>query len=241
MKVDSMTDVGVVRQQNEDDVRTGLFEDGAWAVVCDGMGGANAGEVASQNGVQVISDGICKNYTAEASSNTIKYLLHGAVCDANTVIFNLSEAYEHLSGMGTTAVAAIVTKGMVSVCHVGDSRAYLLREDSIEQITRDHSIVQQLVDAGTLTPEEARVHPRRNIITRCLGVRPHVECDYSEHHIEPGDVVLLCSDGLTSYLSNEEILEYSQRLDPSALIRELVEEAKRRGGGDNITVAVIEN
>ena len=241
MKVDSITDIGLVRAQNEDDVKTGLLEDAAWAVVCDGMGGANAGEVASQNGVQVISDGIRKNYYTGAKGNVISYVLRTAVSDANTVIFNLSEAYEHLSGMGTTAVTAIVTRGVGYICHVGDSRAYLIGEDSIRLITKDHSVVQQLIDAGTLTEEEARVHPQRNIITRCLGVHSHVEVDANEVSLGSGDLLLLCTDGLTNYLSEDEILEFSKRLDPSALIRALVEEAKQRGGSDNITAAVIEN
>ena len=241
MKVDSITDIGLVRAQNEDDVKTGLLEDAAWAVVCDGMGGANAGEVASQNGVQVISDGIRKNYYTGANDKVISYVLRTAVSDANTVIFNLSEAYEHLSGMGTTAVAAIVAHGVGYICHVGDSRAYLIREDSIRCITKDHSVVQQLIDAGTLTEAEAKVHPQRNIITRCLGVHPHVETDSNEVSLESGDMLLLCTDGLTNYLTEDEILEFSKRLDPSALIRALVEEAKQRGGSDNITAAVIEN
>lgn len=241
MKVDSVTDVGLVRKQNEDDVKTGQLPDGAWAIVCDGMGGANAGEVASQNAVQVISDGIEKNYSEGASGNTIKYLLHAAVCDANTVIFNLSNEYKHLSGMGTTAVVALVAQGTAHICHAGDSRAYLIRETEIEQITRDHSVVQELVDAGTLTPAEAKKHPQKNIITRCLGVREHVDVDYSERPVQPGDVILLCTDGLTNYIDAGEILEYAQQMDPSALIRHLIEEAKRRGGGDNITAAVLEN
>ncbi len=241
MKVDSATDIGLVRRQNEDDVRTGQLPDGAWAIVCDGMGGANAGEVASQNAVQVISDGICKNYSEGASGNTIKYLLYAAICDANTVLFNLAKEYEKLSGMGTTAVVALASRGTVHVCHAGDSRAYLIRESGIEQITRDHSIVQELVDAGTLTEEEAKHHPQKNIITRCLGVREQVEADYSEHPVGPGDLVLLCTDGLTNYLSAEEILAYSRQMDPAALIRQLIQEAKRRGGVDNITAAVIEN
>ena len=241
MKVDSITDVGLVRKHNEDDVRTGLLSNSAWAVVCDGMGGSNAGEVASQNGVRVISDEIAANYTADASGNAIKYLLHGALCNANTVIFNLSEEYEEFSGMGTTAVAALMTRGAVHVCHVGDSRAYLIREDSIQQITKDHSLIQQLVDAGTVTAEEAKNHPQRNLITRCLGVHATVESDYGEYPVQPGDLVLLCSDGLTGYLEDQEILEYAKQMDPSALIRQLVATALERGGGDNVTIAVIEN
>lgn len=241
MKVDSITDIGKTRAQNEDDVRVGMLTNGAFAVVCDGMGGANAGEVASQNGVQVISDSLCANYSDDASSNAIKYLMHAAICDANTVIFNLANEYAQFSGMGTTAVVAIMTRGMVHVCHVGDSRAYLIREDSIEQLTKDHSIVQELIDSGTLTPEAAKKHPQKNLITRCLGVRSYVETDYSEHAVSPGDLVLLCSDGLTSYLEESEILGYARQMDPSALIHKLVEEANARGGGDNITVAVIEN
>ena len=241
MKVDSITDVGLVREHNEDDVRTGLLENSAWAVVCDGMGGSNAGEVASQNGVRVISDEIAASYNADASGNAIKYMLHGAICNANTVIFNLSEEYEEFSGMGTTAVVAMVARGAVHVCHVGDSRAYLIREDSIRQLTKDHSLIQQLIDAGTVTPEEAKTHPQRNLITRCLGVHPTVESDYSEHPVQPGDVVLLCSDGLTNYVDDGEILEFAKQMDPSALIRQLVATAKERGGGDNVTIAVIEN
>ncbi|MDD5952458.1 MAG: Stp1/IreP family PP2C-type Ser/Thr phosphatase [Oscillospiraceae bacterium] len=241
MKVDSVTDIGLVRAQNEDDVATGLLPDGAWAVVCDGMGGANAGEVASQNAVQVITDTICQNYSEGASDNAIKYLLHDALCEANTILFNLSNEYQHLSGMGTTAVAAVITQGKAHVCHAGDSRAYLLREESVQQVTKDHSIVQELVDAGTLTPEQAQLHPQRNIITRCLGVRESVDVDYREFPVQPGDVLLLCSDGLSTYFTEEELLQESRQRDPSSLIRRLVELAKERGGRDNITAAVIEN
>ena len=241
MKVDAITDIGLVRKQNEDDVKTGLVPDGAWAVVCDGMGGAKAGEVASQNAVQAIVDSVTKNYSEGASDNTIKYLLHGALCDANTVIFNLSNAYESLSGMGTTAVVVLVSQGKAHVCHAGDSRAYLLREDQIIRMTKDHSVVQELIDSGTLTEEEAKKHPQRNIITRCLGVRETVEPDYSEYPLEPGDLLLLCSDGLSNYISEEELLEQAKQLDPASLLQKLVADAKERGGNDNITIAVIEN
>lgn len=241
MKVDAITDIGLVRKQNEDDAKTGLLPDGAWAVVCDGMGGAKAGEVASQNAVQSIVDSVTKNYSEGASDNTIKYLLHGALCDANTVIFNLSNAYESLSGMGTTAVVVLVSQGKAHVCHAGDSRAYLLREDQIIRMTKDHSVVQELIDSGTLTEEEAKKHPQRNIITRCLGVRETVEPDYSEYPLEPGDLLLLCSDGLSNYISEEELLEQAKQLDPASLLQKLVADAKERGGNDNITIAVIEN
>ncbi len=241
MKVDSITDIGVVRSHNEDDVRTGMTEDAAWAVVCDGMGGANAGEVASQNGVQVISDSIIKNYNIDSSDKTVKYILQSSVHDANTVIFNLSNEYEKLAGMGTTVVAGIVRDGMAYIVHAGDSRAYLIRENEIRRLTRDHSVVQELVDMGTITQDQARIHPQRNIITKCLGVHPTVEPEYSESPVEPGDLILFCSDGLTAYITDEEILSLAKRLDPSAMIRMLVEEAKARGGSDNITVAVIEN
>ena len=182
-----------------------------------------------------------KNYSEGASDNTIKYLLHGALCDANTVIFNLSNAYESLSGMGTTAVVVLVSQGKAHVCHAGDSRAYLLREDQIIRMTKDHSVVQELIDSGTLTEEEAKKHPQRNIITRCLGVRETVEPDYSEYPLEPGDLLLLCSDGLSNYISEEELLEQAKQLDPASLLQKLVADAKERGGNDNITIAVIEN
>jgi protein phosphatase len=239
MNVDSITDIGLVRSQNEDDVKVGLLPDGAWAVVCDGMGGANAGEVASHQGVEVISKAICQNYSEGASANTVKYLLHDAIWEANSVIYQMAEENPEMAGMGTTVVAAVAAQGTIHLCHDGDSRAYLIKGDKITQLTKDHSIVQQLVDAGTLTPEEAKVHPQKNIITRCLGVREGIEIEYGEYPAEAGDLLLLCTDGLTGYVDAPEILEDAQQMEPSALIRSLVEKAKQRGGNDNITAAMI--
>ena len=242
MRVDYSTDVGAVRESNQDSCECGLLsKDSAWAVVCDGMGGVNGGNVASDLAVKEIKEFLIAGFEENMSRQNIKSLILNAINRANDAVYAMSLEQEELRGMGTTAVVAVAARGAVHICHVGDSRAYLIREDSIEQLTKDHSLIQQLIDTGTITPEEAKNHPQRNLITRCLGVHSTVESDYSEHPVQPGDIVLLCSDGLTNYLEDGEILEYAKQMDPSALIRQLVATAMERGGGDNVTIAVIEN
>ena len=201
MRIVAKTDIGRVRDSNQDSYAAGELPGGvAWAVVCDGMGGAAGGSVASSSAVKMISQQITAQYREGMSGNSIKNMLVSAVTAANVSIFDLASSNPELHGMGTTVVAAVLSDQMIRVVHVGDSRAYKISSNGLIQMTRDHSVVQELVETGKLTPNEAKAHPRKNIITRALGVDETVDIDFCEDRMEPEDVVLLCTDGLTNYL-----------------------------------------
>ena len=243
MKIYSKSDIGLVRKLNEDACRSGILSDGsAWAVVCDGMGGANGGDVASSIAVEKISDGIVSGYRANMDEAQIKEIITNAVTDANKAVRSKALNDASLSGMGTTVVVAIVTGGIAHIAHAGDSRAYLLDpKNGIRQLTTDHSMVQEMVDKGDLTKQEARIHPQKNIITRALGVEPSIRIDYCDIPFLHEDRLLICTDGLSNYLDDEQINTVAEKLDADGLTSKLVSMAKAAGGGDNITVTVIEN
>ena len=241
MKITAKTDVGKVRANNQDSYSAGEMSDGsAWAVVCDGMGGAAGGNIASTMAVKQISHSIEGCYRHDMRPSSIKNVLESAITNANTAVYDRSVAEPSLSGMGTTCVAVIIVDSVAYIAHVGDSRAYLIsKSGSIRRLTRDHSVVQNLIESGSLTPEEAEHYPGKNIITRAIGVEPDVRIDFLEETVSEDDIILLCSDGLTNFLSDEEIkdilldssgFEYSSRL---------VNDANDKGGGDNITVVTI--
>jgi serine/threonine protein phosphatase PrpC len=231
LRAGAATDVGLVRSNNQDEllVATPLF------AVADGMGGAAAGEVASATAVQYLRESF------EAVEATPENLLTAAQT-ANRAVWDQAEANPEMRGMGTTLVAlALVADGRLAAINVGDSRLYLLHDGELEQVTSDHNLVAELVAEGRLSPEEAEYHPRRNIMTRALGVDPDVPVDLFMLDAQPGDRFLLCSDGLSRELRDDVISSLLRRLaDPEEAARELVNEAKRRGGNDNITVVVID-
>ena len=223
------SDTGRQRNANEDVylARSPVF------VVADGMGGARAGEVAAQIAAEAFETQLPDGGTAQ------ERLAHVAG-EANRQIFERARADSSRSGMGTTLTGALVSDDEVAIVHVGDSRAYLLRDGQLRQLTRDHSLVEELRRRGQLTPEEAEDHPQRSIITRALGAEPHVDPDIQTHQARSGDVFLLCSDGLTTMVREErlhEILVSSGSL--RAAVDRLVEEANRMGGRDNITAVLI--
>ncbi len=220
------SDTGQVRPANEDSflVRLPLF------VVADGMGGANAGEVASRAAVETFAEGL-------PPGEEIGTRLAEAVRAANRRINQESSEDVSRRGMGTTVTAALVGDDSVTLAHVGDSRAYLIRAGEIKQLTQDHTLVDELVRQGSLTEAEAAVHPQRSIITRALGPEPTVEVDVETHPLQPDDLLLLCSDGLTGMVAEQEmlaILEGSKSL--AAGSRALIDAANAAGGRDNITV-----
>lgn len=244
MRVEFATDTGVVRSSNQDACRCGLFsEDSAWAVVCDGMGGAKGGNIASGIAVERIEEHLRKSYSEKMSQGSIKSMLMNAIQQANTAIFEESKAKPELRGMGTTAVVMVAAGGQLYVAHVGDSRAYLKNTEGLTQITMDHSYVQDLVNFGQITKEEARTHPRRNIITRVLGVHNTVTADYSVWKFVAGDVALACTDGLTGYMEDSLLEEYMNKHsgEDSRLLEQLIQYAVDNGGSDNITIAVVNN
>ncbi|HEC12193.1 MAG TPA: Stp1/IreP family PP2C-type Ser/Thr phosphatase [Acidiferrobacteraceae bacterium] len=246
IEITGITDTGQVREHNEDSIATepsiGL------AVLADGMGGHQAGEVASQIAVEAVTEKINRYIDAreadskedENSDSHIEKLVQ-AVEDANTQILRIAEERPECRGMGATIVAAFFKDDRFSVAHLGDSRMYRLRGDSLKQITDDHSLVQELVRQGMLTPEEAQGSLNKNLITRALGIEDHVTPDINQGKIEEGDLYLLCSDGLTDVVNDEQIRQTlhnaNGELEESAST--LVNMANEAGGPDNISVILV--
>jgi len=228
----AITDPGRRRRQNED----AYVREPPLFAVADGMGGAQAGEIASRLAAAAVrqsGDG----GAAEGQERVVSLIR-----EANRRVYERANEDEAVSGMGTTMTVALVDDGAVWIGHVGDSRAYLIRDGALEQLTEDHSLVAELVRSGKLSPEEAEIHPQRSVITRALGTEPDVDVDAFPVRTQPGDLFMLCSDGLTSMVADDSILEIVERtredLDRSA--RALVDEANRGGGEDNITVVLFE-
>jgi PPM family protein phosphatase len=225
-----VTDVGRVRDGNEDDFldqanRLGLV------AVADGMGGHRAGEVASATALEALRAGV-------ASGEALRDAIEGA----NEAVLEKSESDQELHGMGTTLTAGMLgTDGQLVVGHVGDSRAYLVRDGELTQITNDHSLVEEMVRGGELTPEQAEVHPQRSIITRALGIDPQVDVDVYPLELRPGDRILFCSDGLTTMVRQDEMASILAREpDPKRAAQLLVDAANAAGGEDNITAVIVE-
>jgi len=222
------TDTGRQRRDNEDNAfaRAPVF------VVADGMGGAQAGEVASRIAIEVFQQAL-------PDSGTPEQRLASGVRAANRKIYDLSRAEHERAGMGTTLTAAYLDDAHLAIAHVGDSRAYLFRDGVLTRLTQDHSLVEELVRRGKLTEEQAAEHPQRSIITRALGPEPEVEVDTWSYSVRAGDVLLLCSDGLTSMIGEDvvsEVLGSASTLDEAA--ERLIAEANEAGGRDNITVVL---
>ncbi len=224
------TDVGRVRQGNEDSY---LLEEPIYAVA-DGMGGHIAGDVASATAVDVISEGIRSEHPRDGSA------LADLVTSANEAIWEKARSDPALRGMGTTCTILMIDGEVAHIAHVGDSRAYLLRDGSFRQLTEDHTLVERMVREGRLSAEEAANHPQRSVITRALGVDPHVQVDVLEEELSEGDRILLTSDGLTAMVDAAEIAGVLGREeDPQAAADRLVELANAAGGEDNVTVLVL--
>ena len=239
MRVYSATDVGQKRKMNQDYVFVSENPVGNLPnlfVVADGMGGHNAGDFASSHAVQILVDEIRK----DADFNPIKVLRH-AIETANTAILDRAQKEEGLRGMGTTIVAATLVGHYAYVANVGESRLYLI-QGKIRQITKDHSLVQEMVRMGEIKPEEARNHPDKNIITRALGAERTVDIDFFDLKMEPGSTILMCSDGLSNMVEDskieEIILDQTNELPKKG--ERLLSEANRNGGKDNIAVILVE-
>lgn len=242
MNIVGKTDKGVVRTSNQDAFEFGMLTDNtSWVIVCDGMGGANGGTVASSNAVKIIAEYIQSSYQESMSLNSIKALLQSSVYGANVRLYDMSNKIESLNGMGTTVVALVISNDVAQIVHVGDSRAYLFRDGKLVQLTKDHSIVQSMVDSGEITPEEALIHPNKNVITRALGVKDEVDIEYNEIGFLPKQKLLICTDGLTNYVPVNEIEEILNNNPTQNCADLLVELANKNGGGDNITVVVVDN
>lgn len=239
MKIFSKTDKGLVRSSNQDSYFAGELSDGAvLGIVCDGMGGANAGNVASETAVKIILEYVEHSYRIGMDEFETEKMLKNAIHSANLEIYELASANEELEGMGTTAVISLVENEKAVIANVGDSRIYLLGDD-ISQLTRDHSVVQTLIESGKITPEDAKVHPRKNVITRAIGAENDIIADTSVAELDGAKALLLCTDGLSSYVNDETILKVFKENEAKDVPNKLIELANMAGGGDNITVVLI--
>lgn len=241
MIVSAKTDIGMKRTSNQDSFNYGQLDNGSvtWAVVCDGMGGMAAGNVASATAVEVISGAFENNLSPKSSASVVRNLLKSAIESANARIYDMALENVELRGMGTTVVAVIVIKGVAYIAHAGDSRVYFHSNNQLTQITTDHSVVQTLVDKGQLTEQEAKNHPNKNVITRALGVASYIDIDFSEINVLDGDLLLMCTDGLTNCIDDDLIKLASSDNDFATLAERLIELANQNGGDDNITTVAI--
>ena len=231
------TDVGRVRARNEDSLLAEQYEKYHLLIVADGMGGHQSGELASSLAVSGVEKR-CAEYFGKMIDGQL--VLRRAISETNKEVFERAEHEIENSGMGTTITCALVYGGDMYIGHVGDSRAYILREEELVQLTKDHSYIAELVRMGQLSFEEAEHHPRRNVITRALGTDASLRTDTERVHLKKGDYVLICSDGLTNHVHDKEIEDLLlSRGDVKEIADTLVEMALERGGFDNITVIVM--
>jgi len=235
-----VTDRGVIRSENQDCFRMELTDETAALVLCDGMGGAQAGSVASHIAAEAYMSHALSCFRRPAGVRDLSRTIRECTDYANIKVYDRSFSDFGCMGMGTTLVGALRFDGETLVVNVGDSRAYLVNHDFAERITRDHSLVEDLVRRGTITPEAARVHPRRNVITRALGVEQHVQCDVYRPALRKGDILLLCSDGLSNLVGEQELIRVLlDAPEPEAYCRSLVDLAMERGAPDNVTVVTL--
>ncbi len=234
------SDVGLIREQNQDDCRFGVISPSCvWAVVCDGMGGAQGGNIASATAVEYINSQVEQLYNEDLTKDELGNLMAEIVVNANLKVYELASSDSELAGMGTTCEFVFVKDTTVHIVHIGDSRTYAIRGGKIKQLTEDHSVVMEMVKRGEITSEQAQNHPNKNYITRALGVKPEVHLDYIEANFIYGDVLLICTDGLSNCVSTGDMVKICHENRGEKLTEKLVERAKENGGPDNITVTVI--
>ena len=241
MEAWGLTDPGKVRSQNQDYYDLSQLDDGSiLAVVCDGMGGARAGNIASRLAVDVFVKEVRRTMDPRLSGAELQQMLEEAVALSNRAVYEHAQLSEEYVGMGTTLVAALIREDTAYVVNVGDSRAYHLSRDGIAMSTVDHSVVEMMVQRGEITREEAKSHPVKNLITRAVGTEESVLCDSFARSLKPGDSVLLCSDGLSNMMADQEILfEVEHGADRSDCCKRLMMIAANRGAPDNVTVVLV--
>ena len=237
-----LTDPGCVRSQNQDAFQIEqLDRNSILCVLCDGMGGARSGNVASTLATEVFVEEIRRVWSSGMDADKLDQMLQGAVKLANFTVFDQAQQFEEFNGMGTTLVAVLVHGRSATVVNVGDSRAYRVNRDGIRRLTTDHSLVQMMVERGDLTPEQARTYPGKNYITRAIGTEPVVQCDIFHLDVERGDCLLLCSDGLSNIMDDQEILfEVVHGVNKQYCCQRLLDIAKNRGAPDNVTSILVQ-
>lgn len=236
-----LTDPGCVRKQNQDAFQIQRLDRSTiLAIVCDGMGGAKSGNIASSLAMDVFIQEVRRCWVPTMDMDKIDQMLRSAVKLANFTVYDQSRQIEEFDGMGTTLVAALIRGRKATVVNVGDSRAYSINENGIRQVTTDHSLVQMMVDRGELTPEMARTYPGKNLITRAIGTESMVTCDLYHLDGKRGDFLLLCSDGLSNMMDDQEILfEVVHGVNKQYCCQRLLNIAKNRGAPDNVTSVLI--
>lgn len=241
MDVWGLTDPGMVRKQNQDTFHIERLQDDCLlAVVCDGMGGAKSGNVASRLATDVFTEEVKRSFSPDKTAEECERVLRSAVTLANISVFEHAQLSEEFSGMGTTLVACLIYPRAILVINVGDSRAYHFSADGVRCVTTDHSVVEMMVRRGELTPEQAKTHPSKNLITRAVGTGAQVEADVFRVKAEKGDCLLLCSDGLSNLLADQEMLfEVVHGAKKDDCCQRLLEIAKDRGAPDNVTSVLI--
>ena len=237
-----VTDPGCARAQNQDTYQIEkLDRNTLLCVVCDGMGGAKSGNVASTLAVDVFVQEVKRSWVHDMDPDKIDQMLSGAVKLANFTVYDQSWQFEEFTGMGTTLVAALISGKYMTIVNVGDSRAYSIDRDGVKLLTTDHSLVQMMVERGELTPERARNYPGKNLITRAIGTEPVVNCDIFHRKAEGGDCLLLCSDGLSNLVDEQEILfEVVHGVNKQQCCSSLLNIAKNRGAPDNVTCVLVQ-
>lgn len=241
MIIAASSDVGKIRKANEDSYFVSdIIGENVVAVVADGMGGHKGGKTASSMLCEYIEAATYKLDLFSMDSDCLEELLEGVISDANKKIVSKAKSKEELFGMGTTLVMCVASAERVVCANVGDSRMYHISDDGMKQITKDHSMVQEMVDKGQITPEEAKVHPNRNIITRAVGSNEEIKVDFFKLQPKKGDKLILCSDGLTNMLSEDDIYYIAKNVNsPDEACEKLVSAANNAGGDDNITAVII--
>ncbi len=242
MKVASESNIGLCRCENQDVVMCEVLDNSAFVVLCDGMGGENSGFDASNLAAEIVMSKFMAGYESSFTPNNIRNLLISTVNIANSVVYNTANTEIDKYGMGSTCVAAFIDgkTDTVHIVNVGDSRAYVCDESTIRQITTDHSFVQMLIDQGKITEQEKAEHPKKNMLIRAVGVEKDITVDYFETELKGGKL-LLCSDGLHGCCNDDEIFQVINSFPTDQTAKELVDLALKKGGYDNVTIAVVEN
>ena len=237
-----ITDTGCTRSQNQDSYQIErLNRNTLLCVVCDGMGGAKSGNVASSLAVDVFVQEIKRTWTPDMDQEKLDQMLRGAVKLANFTVHDQAQQFEEFAGMGTTLVAALVQGKKATIINVGDSRCYSVTEDGVLLLTTDHSLVQMMIQRGELTPERAKTYPGKNLITRAIGTETVVECDVFHRRMASGECLLLCTDGLSNLVDDQEILfEVVHGEKKQSSCQRLLDIAKNRGAPDNVTCVLIQ-
>ena len=238
----ALTDPGESRSQNQDAYQIeSLDRHTLLCVVCDGMGGAKSGNVASTLAADVFTQEVKRTWTPDMDPERLDQMMEAAVKLANFTVFDQSQQFPEFDGMGTTLVALLIQGKKATIVNVGDSRAYLIDSHGILQVTTDHSIVQMMIARGDLTPEKAKHYPGKNLITRAIGTEPHVNCDIFHRKVEKGSSFLLCTDGLSNLLDDQELLfEVVHGQSKAHCCEQLMDIAKKRGAPDNVTCVLVE-